>query len=86
MRRTIILMAIVLYLVVTFLFILSTIKRKGRFGINLEALSNGVACPRSGCARRSAFRTPRNARQFLWGGRTCEDCGCEFDKWGREVS
>ncbi len=81
MSRTSIVIAIVLYLLFTLLFIVSTIMRKGGMGINFEALGNEVLCPRCGQAfpRR---RIPRNFRQALWGGGTCENCGCECDKWG----
>jgi hypothetical protein len=31
------------------------------------------------------IRKPKNRRQALWGGWTCEACGLEYDKWGRTV-
>jgi hypothetical protein len=31
------------------------------------------------------FRNPKNWRQRLWGGWTCERCGCEVDRRGRKV-
>ena len=54
--------------------------RKGRWGINLS----NVSCPRCGRAM-PRVRRPRNLRQVLWGGWTCPDCGCEMDKYGKEV-
>jgi hypothetical protein len=32
-----------------------------------------------------AFRRPTSFRQALWGGWTCETCGCELDRNGREI-
>lgn len=51
------------------------------WGINLSP----VSCPRCG-TRQPRFRKPQNERQMLWGGGTCPACGCEMDKWGKEVS
>ena len=59
--------------------IVSSIRQTGVFGINVDTLN----CPRCG-ARVPAVRTPKTARQFLWGGSSCE-CGCEIDKWGKEI-
>ncbi|VUT24461.1 MAG: hypothetical protein MASP_00512 [Candidatus Methanolliviera sp. GoM_asphalt] len=54
--------------------------RKTKWGITLK----GVCCPR--CGEKSSFiRKPTSRQQFLWGGWTCPKCGCEVDKWGREV-
>ena len=52
----------------------------GRWGINREK----VDCPRCG-KRAPSVRIPANLRQMLWGGWTCQKCGCEFDKYGKEV-
>ncbi len=53
---------------------------KNSWGINLDP----VFCPR--CKTPfPAIRTPRNIRQAMWGGGTCQACGLEVDKWGREV-
>ena len=57
-----------------------TSRRSGRWGINLKRL----VCPRCG-ESTAGLRMPANKRQALWGGRTCKSCGCEMDKWGREV-
>jgi hypothetical protein len=43
-----------------------------------------VFCPNCG-EPAPAIRKPRNRRQRLWGGATCEECGVEYDKWGRPV-
>lgn len=57
-----------------------TIRRKGRWGINTEQ----VYCPGCGEAAPS-IRFPRSLSQALWGGCTCEECGIDYDKWGRRV-
>jgi len=55
---------------------------KTRWGINTETQ---IECP--GCHKlRGQIRTPRNLRQALWGGGTCDRCGLEVDKWNRPVS
>lgn len=54
--------------------------RKNAWGVNL----NPVNCPR--CNRpMPQIRKPKSASQAMWGGWTCEACGCEIDKWGREL-
>jgi hypothetical protein len=63
------------------LVVRGTIRRRGRWGINLSP----VFCPR--CRERApAIRDPRNRWQALWGGSTCGKCGLEFDKWGQAVA
>jgi predicted RNA-binding Zn-ribbon protein involved in translation (DUF1610 family) len=57
-----------------------TIRRRGRWGINLRR----VHCPACG-ESAPVIRKPKNRRQALWGGWTCEACGLECDKWGRTV-
>jgi ABC-type uncharacterized transport system permease subunit len=55
---------------------------KSRWGINLRWSGE---CPR--CHNhRKIFRIPRNVRQFLWGGGTCNRCGLEVDKWNRPIA
>lgn len=51
------------------------------WGINLRA----VTCP---CCNRVVprVRNPRSWREALWGGGTCMNCGCEVDKWGRQIT
>jgi len=53
---------------------------KNRWGINLEP----VNCPRCMSALPQ-IRQPKSRREQLWGGWTCEKCGCKVDKWGREI-
>jgi hypothetical protein len=54
--------------------------KKTEWGINLGT----VYCPRCN-APQPRVRRPQNRRQALWGGSTCS-CGCEMDKWGREIT
>ena len=63
------------------LMIISTSKRKGRWGINMDT----VICPRCGNIFPK-IRKPANLKQALWGGATCIKCGCEVDKWGKEIN
>ncbi len=43
-----------------------------------------VNCPDCGEEQPKA-RKPKNMRQALWGGNTCESCGCEMDRFGNKV-
>ena len=53
---------------------------KTKWGINVRP----VICP--GCATEMPrIRKPVSIRQAIWGGFTCPKCGCEMDKWGREI-
>lgn len=76
-------MNVVLDVIVSILFLgallvaLGTVK-KNRWGINTKP----VNCPACG-SPMPGVRQPRSLRQALWGGWTCEKCGCEVDKWGR---
>jgi hypothetical protein len=67
-------------LVGLFLVIRDTRRGYGRWGVNPRPLR----CPR--CDFEAPLvRTPANLRQMLWGGVTCEECGCEYDKWGKPL-
>jgi hypothetical protein len=61
------------------LVIVGTVYRT-RWGINVYR----VKCPRCGTLA-PLVRKPASAGQALWGGFTCPNCGCEVDKWGREI-
>jgi hypothetical protein len=63
-----------LLLAVFTLVVISTIRRKGRFGINLQK----VLCPKCGSAA-PAIRQSANLSQTLWGGWSCPQCGIEID-------
>ncbi len=63
------------------LVIRDTARRQGRWGMNLRPLR----CPVCG-KPASAVRRPKNRRQAMWGGGTCEACGTEYDKWGQSVA
>jgi len=54
---------------------------KTRWGINP---TSQIQCPRCGEVR-GQIRAPRNLRQALWGGGTCDRCGLEVDKWNRPM-
>lgn len=74
-----ILIPVAIFLVLFLLVVISTFRRKGRLGINLEK----VTCFNCGTVA-PLIRQPKNLRQAMWGGWTCE-CGTELDKWGRKV-
>ena len=75
----IILILIILFLFISMIFVAKdTVYGDGKWGINLEL----KPCPKCG-ANAPSFRIPSNLSQFLWGGWTCNKCGCEIDKWGK---
>ena len=41
-------------------------------------------CPECGRPAKK-FRKPASRQQMLWGGWTCDVCGCESDRRGRKV-
>jgi hypothetical protein len=54
-------------------------KTKGRFGINLSRPN----CPR--CATpMPLIRKPASKEEMMWGGWTCQKCGAQLDKYGKE--
>jgi len=55
--------------------------KKNQWGISTKP----VNCPACGCPVPKV-RQPKSVKQALWGGWTCEKCGCEMDKWGRLTS
>jgi len=62
------------------LVVFGTVTRN-RWGINMEQ----VNCPQ--CSQpMPRIRRPKSLSQTLWGGGTCEHCGCEVDKWGRDIT
>ena len=48
-------------------------------------MSKPKTCPRCGMLQ-PRFRKPQGARELLWGGWTCPNCGCRMDRYGRERS
>ncbi|MGA2169345.1 MAG: hypothetical protein ABSG62_14135 [Terracidiphilus sp.] len=54
---------------------------RNRWGVNLQQ----VNCPRCHAPVPRA-RKPRLRREMLWGGGTCDKCGCEMDKWGNPIT
>lgn len=43
-------------------------------------------CPACNAASAGPVRRPRSVRQALRDGCACSQCGCEYDKWGRQAS
>jgi hypothetical protein len=75
------LLVVGLLLTAVVLTVRDTVRKKGRWGINLwptSCRSCGEPAP--------AIRRPENLRQSLWGGWTCPQCGLEVDKWGEPVA
>jgi hypothetical protein len=54
---------------------------KNNWGVNLAQAN----CPRCG-THLLEVRKPMSVRQSMWGGWTCQTCGTEVDKWGRELA
>ena len=48
------------------------------FGINI----GGADCAECG-EKAPIVRAPNDLYEVLWGGWTCQNCGCRNDKWGR---
>jgi hypothetical protein len=63
------------------LMIRDTRRGYGRWGINSAA----IYCPRCDTPA-PVVRVPANLRQMIWGGATCAECGCEYDKWGKPLN
>lgn len=70
-------------LLLLLLVVRDTIRKRGRWGLNFKSWE-GTDCPRCGSSLPPA-QFPKTFRQALWGGWTCDDCGCAIDKWGREI-
>jgi hypothetical protein len=62
------------------LVVRDTIRQRGNWGINFTAPS----C-RHCQSPMPPVRIPANARQAMWGGWTCKECGLEVDKWGEPI-
>jgi cytochrome c biogenesis protein CcdA len=54
---------------------------RNRWGVNLQQIN----CPRCH-APVAKVRKPETRRERLWGGATCDKCGCEMDKWGTPIA
>ncbi len=61
--------------------VVDSVKGKSDWGVDLS-LPN---CPKCGM-KVPAIRKPTSTRQAMWGGWTCSNCGCEIDKWGKEIN
>ena len=54
---------------------------KSRWGVHLHTIN----CPH--CSHEQpTLRKPTNIQQAAWGGWTCEECGTQMDKWGRQLA
>jgi len=52
----------------------------GKMGINTKT----VHCPKCGL-KAPRIRKPANLREAIWGGWTCKECQCQFDKYGNPI-
>lgn len=50
---------------------------------HLKVNLNAVSCPKCG-EEQSQIRIPKGWKEALWGGYTCQKCGCKMDKHGDE--
>lgn len=70
-------------IVIALLIFMSFLKKRSKnsaLDINLER----VHCPN--CSTLQPFlRAPANDSEALYGGTTCEHCGTEMDKYGKEL-
>ena len=64
------------------ILIILTIKKNKKWGINLDFNNH---CPKCGISLPT-IRKPTSVKQFMWGGWSCNNCGCQIDKWGAEIS
>ena len=75
-----VLAAFVLLGIVAFVVVAIGTVIKAPWGVNFRS----VHCPKCN-ALLPMTRKPRTKQQAMWGGWTCGSCGCEVDKWGREL-
>jgi transcription elongation factor Elf1 len=68
--------------VTIYIFVNLTIKRNKKWGINLNTDNHCPKCEKS----LLVIRKPTSVKQFMWGGWTCNNCGCQIDKWGEEIA
>jgi len=60
---------------------LPTGNRAKGLGVNL----NRVNCPQCG-TEQPRIRLPGSVQEMMWGGTTCKNCGCQMDKYGKQVA
>lgn len=74
---------ILTFVIVAIVFIILFFKgrNKSKYGINLKR----VNCPKCQ-TKQPIVRIPKNERQTLWGGYTCNKCNTEMDKYGRAIT
>jgi hypothetical protein len=68
----------VVFTVALVLVVVQTLTR-GKWGFGMLR----GPCPRCG-APMPMIRKPTSVEEAMWGGWTCEKCGCKVDKYGRE--
>ena len=55
-------------------------EKREKWGISFEVPN----CPK--CREKQPIiRIPTSLKQLMWGGHTCNNCGCEMDKYGKEI-
>jgi hypothetical protein len=56
-----------------------SILKHNKLKINLKT----IHCPK--CDKEQPkVRKPKGWTEILWGGNTCENCGCKMDRFGKE--
>jgi len=81
--KLILIIFILLWVIVLYFVIRDTKNKEGKFGINLKY--KDMKCPK--CNKMMPFpRLPKSIYQALTEIRTCPNCKCEMDKWGKEIS
>lgn len=54
--------------------------QNNKWDINLDK----VLCPECG-SKQSMLRIPKNLKQLMYGGWSCEKCSCKMDKHGNKI-
>jgi hypothetical protein len=79
----------ILFLYGGYLVFISTKRKKGRWGVNINSpknwiksgISKNITCP----VCREAINGNKQSKdidEILWGGYTCSNCETKLDKWG----
>lgn len=55
--------------------------KKWQIGVNFSR----VYCPDCG-EKMPLLRVPKSLREILYGGWSCNSCGCEMDKYGKKTT
>lgn len=54
--------------------------KNAKWGVNIKK----IICPDCG-TQQPRIRMPKSLREALWGGTTCNNCGCKMDKFGQKI-